>query len=129
MDSAEVETAMSVYELTCHSEDPAERVAIAGWDASLSTYFAHIFDEDADGETIEVVWIGATPYEVLDPDVVVDAVRPYALLPEGFRDALDADSVTEGEGFIGRPGTRIVTELASHAGVMPDRSGRGETGG
>ncbi|TVZ84819.1 hypothetical protein FB157_12086 [Streptomyces sp. BK340] len=111
---------MSVHELACHSEAPAERVARAGWDASLSTYFAHIFDEDSDGETIEVVRVGATPYEVLDPDVVVDAVRPYALIPKGFEDALAADSVAEGESFIGRPGTRIVTELASHAGVMPD---------
>lgn len=54
-----------------------------GWEPALKTYFAQVFDGiDADGEEIMPVDLGNDPREIHTPDAAIEALRPYADIPD-----------------------------------------------
>ncbi|MEU5436417.1 hypothetical protein AB0G73_23985 [Streptomyces sp. NPDC020719] len=112
---------MSAHELTPHSGAPEHRIVRVGWDAALSTFFAQVLDED-DDEILDVVWLGTDPLEISDPGTVIDAVRPYANVPDNLAKALADEAAAEGNRFAGRPGSQIVAETTLARGVSPERA-------
>ncbi|MEU8376109.1 hypothetical protein AB0C22_23715 [Micromonospora sp. NPDC048894] len=90
---------MSRHDLTPLPQFARHEVAV-GWDRPLRTYFAVVTDPDIDDETAE----GATPLhlgaaeQVTDPAVIIEAVRPYAHIPDDLHATLQADRDREGLG-------------------------------
>ena len=66
-----------------------DRETYVGWDRGLGTYFAQVFDGvDRDGEDIVTLDLGNEPGELSSPDQAIDAVRPYAQIPEDLDSTL-----------------------------------------
>lgn len=59
--------------------DPVHEVVV-GWDPGLATFFAQVLDTAASEESdaYEVLWIGTSLHEVLNPAAVIAAVAPFA---------------------------------------------------
>ncbi|MBF6369916.1 hypothetical protein IU469_30015 [Nocardia puris] len=77
--------------------DPSvsDREIVIGWDRGLGTYFAQVLDgvdESGDGGTIQLS-IGTRPDEIGTADEVIEAVRPFAIIP----DTLHRDLVAQHE--------------------------------
>lgn len=68
----------------------ADREIVVGWDPSLGTFFAYVADLDPQDEDLFLLDIGTRPDEILDPDRIVEAVRPYAEIPDTLTDTLRA---------------------------------------
>ncbi|MGW0245525.1 hypothetical protein ACWDYH_02685 [Nocardia goodfellowii] len=63
-----------------------------GWEPALKTYYAQVFDGiDADGEEIMSVDLGNDPHEISTPDAAIEAVKPYAEVPDDLYERLVAD--------------------------------------
>jgi len=67
-----------------------------GWDPPLNSYFAIIQREDDDRD---LLWIGTRYGEIVEPDTAIDAIRPFATIPDDLAATLGADRLCEG----GRP--------------------------
>lgn len=77
-----------------------------GWDRSLGSFFAQAYatgDGPAEEEAIHL-WLGADE-PITEAATVVEAVRPYAHVPEHLIAQLKADSAREGSRR--KPGTRV----------------------
>ncbi|GLY08285.1 hypothetical protein [Actinoplanes sp. NBRC 101535] len=63
---------------------------IVGWDVPQATFFAQAWDRRrlADDPAAELVWIGTEYREIQDPQTVLDAIKPWATIPEGLADTL-----------------------------------------
>lgn len=88
---------MSRYQLPALPQFAGHDIAI-GWDR-VGTFFAYVFDRDADGEDVVIVNIGDRPGEITNPQDAIQHVRPYAAIPADARDlaaALHADARHEG---------------------------------
>ncbi len=81
---------MSIHTLISLRVSPAVQVT-AGWDGPLGTFFGSVVDN---GD--EVFAVGTTRRKVTDPAVVIDGLRPYALIPSSFHATLSADAWREG---------------------------------
>lgn len=83
---------MSRHELIPRSR-PALAIAV-GWDPPLGTFFAQVFDHDLDEDDPKhtIKWIGCTPGEFRDPLSVIEAVKPYALIPDDLHANLYAEA-------------------------------------
>ncbi len=81
---------MSRYELP--TSDGLE--AIVGWDPPMSTFFAQVWDrtKDEDDPDAELLWVGCTPREMNDIQQVMDAVKPWAKIPDATKRALCRDA-------------------------------------
>lgn len=82
-----------------HPDEHPDRIIIAGWHPRYHTYFAQIFDGyDSDGEEIVVLNIPSPMTTIVNSGDVIDAVRPYAEIPDDFPTRLKvsvvADTVT-----------------------------------
>ncbi|MGW0251110.1 hypothetical protein ACWDYH_31225 [Nocardia goodfellowii] len=67
------------------------REVIVGWDRGLGTYFAQVIEGvDEWGEDFLRLHIGVRPDEVHDPEQVIEAVRPYAKIPDSLIEVLTA---------------------------------------
>lgn len=53
---------------------------MAGWDPAMNTYFAHVFDITMyeDDPKRDILWIGCTPNEIHDVDIISRELSPYA---------------------------------------------------
>lgn len=95
-----------------HEIDPLAEAAIThgalsvaiGWDAPLNSYFAIVQWEDDDvGDTDRILlWIGTRYGEILEPDTVIDAIRPFAAVRDDLVATLCGDRVREGSRPRGR---------------------------
>jgi hypothetical protein len=66
---------------------------VVGWDSAAGTFFAFVLNRQAgEGKDPWMVNVGAAPAEVLRPGAVLDAVRPYAVVPAGLVDELAAEA-------------------------------------
>ncbi|KAA2252350.1 hypothetical protein F0L68_35440 [Solihabitans fulvus] len=63
---------------------------VAGWDERLGTYFSQVMVQTPEGEISFPVRTGLTE-TVIDPTVVLDAIRDYAHIPEHFHITLLVD--------------------------------------
>lgn len=81
---------MSRHDLTPF--DPAHEVVV-GYDPPLQSYFAQVLDTTANEESnaFEVLWIGTSLHEVLNPAAVIAAVAPFASVPADLFDQLARD--------------------------------------
>lgn len=72
--------------------DPVHEVVV-GWDPGLATFFAQVLDTAASEESdaYEVLWIGTSPHEVLNPAAVIAAVAPFASVPADLLGQLARD--------------------------------------
>lgn len=59
-------------------------VAGVGWNPDLKTFFAQVSTLRVDYEEIVNLTIGDQPGEITDPQVVVNAIRPWAEIPDGL---------------------------------------------
>jgi hypothetical protein len=75
----------------------ALRIAI-GWDPPLNSYFAIVQRENdgVDDDGRELLWIGTRYGEIVEPDTVIDAIRPFAAIPDELAATLGADRLREG---------------------------------
>ncbi|MBF6215951.1 hypothetical protein IU487_33675 [Nocardia puris] len=83
----------------------ADREIVVGWDPPLGTFFAYVADRGGEWEEdLFLLHIGTRPDEILDPDRIVEAVRPYAAIPDTLTDTLraqhDAPGASEKSPFI-----------------------------
>lgn len=88
---------MSRRELTTLPHRQGYQVHV-GWDRPLGSYFATVINLGIVDETSPdalPVWLGAME-RVTDPTTVIEAVRPYAVIPENLRAELEADRSREG---------------------------------
>jgi len=69
-----------------------------GWDAPLNSYFAIVQreDDDVDDGERDLLWIGARYGEILEPDTVIEAIRPFAAIRDNLAATLGADRLREG---------------------------------
>lgn len=69
-----------------------------GWDAPLNTYFAMILREgdNVPDENRDLLWNGTRYGEIAEPDAAIEALRPYAKIPDGLAAVLTADRLREG---------------------------------
>ncbi|RSN60520.1 hypothetical protein [Amycolatopsis sp. WAC 04182] len=75
---------------------------VVGWDRGMQTYFAQVFNGTNEyGEDIMLVDIGTRVGEITYPGAVIDAVRPYADIPDDLGRMLaaqrEADTSTYGQ--------------------------------
>ena len=67
--------------------------ATVGWDRPLQTFFAQVFTraeaEDEDGDA--TIWIGTEPGELPTPEAAIAVVAPYAVIPDGLVEQLNAE--------------------------------------
>ena len=72
--------------------DPVHEVVV-GWDPGLATFFAQVLDTAASEESdaYEVLWIGTSLHEVLNPAAVIAAVAPFASVPADLLGQLARD--------------------------------------
>ncbi len=77
---------MSRYRLDPRPDRP-DHTAAVGYERMVDSYFARVADPD--GEPI--VSLHGLVDPITDPVVVVDAVRPYAIVPPGLVDILHTD--------------------------------------
>ncbi|WP_083224757.1 hypothetical protein [Sphingomonas panacis] len=66
-----------------------------GWDPPLATFFA-IVSRSNDDEDNMLLWIGTHYAELPEPDAAIDAVRPYAVIPDDLKSNLESDRRNEG---------------------------------
>ncbi|WP_033339018.1 hypothetical protein [Catenuloplanes japonicus] len=88
---------MSTHTLIAIKASPAVQVT-AGWDGPLGTFFGSVVDN---GD--EIFAVGTTRRKVTDPAVVIDGLRPYALIPDSLRATLRADAWREGNRQVPAP--------------------------
>jgi hypothetical protein len=67
---------------------------VVGWDPPLKTFFAQVWDrtKDEDEPGAELLWIGCSPRELNDVQQVMDAVAPWAKMPDPVKRALYRDA-------------------------------------
>lgn len=86
---------------------------VVGWDRPLDSYFAQVINEgelNEDNPDYMPLWLGADT-RITDPDTIIEAVRPYAVIPDTLRADLEADRAWEG--------TRDQPGFARTAPVVP----------
>lgn len=85
---------MSRYQLQPLPEYEGVYEIAVGWDPPLNTFFAQVLhlDDDMADEHGEVLWIGGMPTEIHDHGKVIDAVRPYAVIPPDLAFKLYGDA-------------------------------------
>lgn len=77
--------------------DPLPRSVAIGWDPPLATFFAIVSRPgEGDGEDEIFLWIGTDYAEVPEVDAIINAVRPYAVIPDNLRSILENDRLNEG---------------------------------
>ncbi len=89
---------MSRHQLTPQPARPRIEVVI-GWDRPLRTFYAQVLTLDDNGDETDdnpYLWVGTDYDEITDPAAVLNAVRPYAVLPDDLTGKLLADAVREG---------------------------------
>lgn len=62
-----------------------------GWDAPMGTFFAEVIEPNL---SIPVD-LGHSSERILNPGVVLDAIRPYADIPPGLHDALMCEALVD----------------------------------
>ncbi|MBO0878800.1 MAG: hypothetical protein J2P17_00085 [Mycobacterium sp.] len=68
-----------------------DREIFIGWDRGLGTFFAQVFEgTDPEGEDILLVDRGDKVDEITDPAEAIDALRPYAQIPDTLAEVLTA---------------------------------------
>ncbi|MEU8900686.1 hypothetical protein AB0C65_32815 [Nocardia sp. NPDC048505] len=75
------------------NDDHADRgiEVYIGFEPALKTYFAQVFDGlDADGEEIMPVDLGNEPGEIKTPHAAIEALEPYAEIPDDLYERLRA---------------------------------------
>ncbi|MGW0504017.1 hypothetical protein [Micromonospora sp. NPDC003241] len=73
-------------------------VVRVGWDRPLRSFFAQVINTgvlNEESPDAMPVWLGAGEC-VPDPETVIEAVRPYAVIPNTLRADLEADRTWEG---------------------------------
>ncbi|WP_158892596.1 hypothetical protein [Amycolatopsis anabasis] len=103
-----------------------QREIHVGWDDVLHTYYATVFDGvDADGEHIPLVERGTDIGEILEPAIALDAVRPYAEIPDDLGTTLATHRASDTATFVdlrseARTTTRevVVGERTSMAALL-----------
>lgn len=65
--------------------------AVVGWDRPLQTFFAQVFERDADGQEDAFLWQGTFPGELPTPRSALDLVAPWCEIPDGLSAALAID--------------------------------------
>jgi hypothetical protein len=85
---------MSRYVLAPRSEEHSHLRIVIGWDDPLNTFFAQVFNPeiDEDDPGYEVLWIGTAYQEIHDMDKVIEALAPWAVVPQDIRSKLREDS-------------------------------------
>lgn len=80
---------MSRHELRSVSDTEV----VVGWDPPLRTFFAQAWDRsrDQDDPAAELLWIGCSPAEITDPQMVCDAVARWAEVPPSLVATLARD--------------------------------------
>ena len=100
---------MSRYELQPRADASGVVGAAVGWDRPLQTFFAQVFERDADGEDHATLWIGTEPGELASPEAAIALVAVAAVIPADLASQLATDrdaSVGTGDG----PEQRFVKE-------------------
>lgn len=96
-----------------------DREIYVGWDRGLGTYFAQVYDGvDVDGEDVLSLDLGNEPGEIDTPDAAIEAIRPYAEIPEDLPTALSGQR--EAPGALERS---PYVDWASQAVSTPDSDG------
>lgn len=86
---------MSQHKLPPHV---AGREVLIGWDPPFGSFYVHVTDptKDEDDVAYDLLWIGCSPGEIPAAEEAVEAVRPFARVPDGLVDLLGADARREG---------------------------------
>lgn len=82
---------MSQYTYPTKNKD---HTAMIGWDDGLQTYFLHVIDETIveDEEGRDVKWIGATPYEIHDLNLLIREAQLHGHVSEDLERQLYRDA-------------------------------------
>lgn len=65
--------------------------ATVGWDRPLQTFFAQVFERDAEGHEDAFVWKGTLPGELPTPRSALDILEPWCDIPDELSPALETD--------------------------------------
>lgn len=75
--------------LTPRDDRVVGREIFIGWDRGLGTFFAQVLDgPDVEGEDMVRVHVGSEPDDITDPAQAIDAIRPYAQIPDNLVEEL-----------------------------------------
>ncbi|MFD9686807.1 hypothetical protein ACFWXO_13730 [Kitasatospora sp. NPDC059088] len=114
------------YDLTPLEGSPADREVRIGWDGPLSSYFLQVLDypsdPDAEEEVVELVWMGAAPFEHPEPDDLLEVARQFAEVPDDLASRLAADKASGTSTFAGRVGTHLVGESTLAEVTSPEQA-------
>lgn len=110
---------MSRHSLT-PKPDYRHHLIIVGWDRPLGTFFAHVHPQDhptadrddTDSASPVRMWLGDDE-SIGDPRTVIDAVRPYAEIPDHLYDTLKAEQASQ-DGMDRISDALYEAELANH---------------
>ena len=69
-----------------------DRSVIVGWDRPMGTYFAHVRALDRDQDDQLIVWLGGDYHEITTAEDLMEAIRPFAVIPDGLQDVLEAEA-------------------------------------
>lgn len=99
-----------------------------GWDEGLQTYFAQVIDGSANGEETMTLDLGNAVGEIADAAVVLDAVRPYADVPdlvEILLPNLSTPAIGGGDAsdLVDADSLDVVPDITQHVGYPTDGSG------
>lgn len=65
--------------------------AVVGYDRPLETFFAQVFETDADGEEDAFLWQGTFPGELPTPRSAIALIEPFCDVPADLAAALETD--------------------------------------
>lgn len=88
---------MSRYEIDTHHPHQS---CVVGWDPSMGTFFAQVFDDTHPGLTDEFpeVWIGSTFHEIETVTELAQRLAPWAAVHPDLAAQLEADQHAEPPG-------------------------------
>lgn len=110
---------------------------VVGWDRGMQTYFAQVFNGVNEyDEDVMLVDIGNRVGEITYPGGVIDAVRPYAEIPDDLGSVLagqrEADTSTYGQlrqeaGHVARTADLAGIDISVALNITPRTDARAQT--
>ncbi|WP_228244187.1 hypothetical protein [Porphyrobacter sp. GA68] len=87
------QTTMSRREIPIKVGERRAVRAVVGYDRPLETYFAQVFETDADGEEDAFLWQGTFPGELPTPRSAIALIEPFCDVPADLAAALETDQL------------------------------------
>ncbi len=73
------------------------QTVVVGWDRPMGTYFAHVHDLTINEDEADpiIAWFGGDFREITTAAALIEAVRPYAVVPDTLEAVLDAEAAED----------------------------------